>query len=1127
MPKIYDNINNRLTQGLSDVLKSSFRADFCVGYFNLRGWREIADQIDQLKGGDIQEKSEQNHYVCRLLVGMQKLPIDILQEYFNHNDDIKLSTPKALALKKKIAEEFKEQLTVGSPSAVDEKTLRHLCTQLKEGKLKVRLHLNYPLHAKLYLAHRGDNMTPKIAFLGSSNLTLAGLVHQGELNIDVMDQDAAEKLSIWFDERWTAKYCLDISQELIQIIDDSWAAERLVQPYHIYLKIAYHLSQEAREGLESFSIPSIFTKVLLPFQREAVLIAAKKLNKRGVVMIGDVVGLGKTITACAIARIFEEDKYYSTLVICPPKLKKMWEQYRDEYDLKMTVLSLGQTTAQLSELKRFPLVIIDESHNLRGSDGNRYKSIKEYVALNENKVILLTATPYNKSYTDLSNQLRLVVSDERDLGISPEHYIRSLGGAQEFTSKHTETFIRSIKAFERSNYSDDWRDLMRLFLVRRTRSFIKKEYAKYDQIKQRYYLTFPDGSRSYFPNRVPKKVEYAFDATNPNDQYARLYAQEVVDKINALNLPRYGLGLYIVDNGSVVATPEEQQILDNLTKSGKRLKGFTRTNLFKRLESSGFSFLLSLARHALRNYVFYYALSQNLPIPIGKNFIESLDDFLIDEEEDGDKDETTLSIILDPDTYLAKAQDVYNMHNAAAHKFHWLGAHLFNADLGKHLLKDADFIISILRMGNNWNPKEDKQLLALHKLISQTHSNQKILVFTQYLDTAEYLERELTNLGISNLAAATGQSKHIGTLTNRFSPNSNRLAHLIKPHQELRVLIATDVLSEGQNLQDAHIIINYDLPWAIIRLIQRAGRVDRIGQQSDNILCYSFLPEKGLEDIIKLRSRLSQRIKENAEVVGTDEIFFEGDPINLQDLYNEKSDILEEEEDSEVDLSSMALQIWNNATQNNPELRKQIEKMPNVLHASKENQAEPSRSGVIVYTRITDEDDMMAWVNHKGQIVSQSQYTILKAVECQPQTPALPRAEEHYELVEKGVQHIYAEIKNTEDSIRQSPMGKRTSVKHRLYARLDNYIQKHQQSLFDNRIPDNRMPDIKLAANDVYKCQLRESTREILARQFKLGISDSQLIDLVLSLRDSDKLVIQRDILDDKKPQIICSMGLI
>jgi superfamily II DNA/RNA helicase len=157
----------------------------------------------------------------------------------------------------------------------------------------------------------------------------------------------------------------------------------------------------------------------------------------------------------------------------------------------------------------------------------------------------------------------------------------------------------------------------------------------------------------------------------------------------------------------------------------------------------------------------------------------------------------------------------------------------------------------------------------------------------------------------------------------RFSPISNEVQNQMQPDKELRVLVATDVLSEGQNLQDGYIVVNYDLPWAIVRLIQRAGRVDRIGQKSEKILCYSFLPAEGVERIIRLRDRVRQRLRENAEVVGTDEAFFEDDHNDqvVADLYNEKAGILDGDEDTEVDLSSYAYQIWKNAITPDPTLR--------------------------------------------------------------------------------------------------------------------------------------------------------------------------------------------------------------
>ena len=1115
MPKIYDNIENNLISGLIETLEVSKRADCCVGYFNLRGWKEIADYIDMLPGEQVIEGKDEHHRICRLLVGMQKLPVDILRDYFRTDDDYVLDQSEALKLKKRLAQEFKEQLTIGTPTDTDELALRKLSKQMKEEKAVVKLHLKYPLHAKLYLAYSDDRRVPVIGFLGSSNLTLAGLVRQGELNIDVLEQDASNKLAKWFEDRWNDRWCIDITKELIEIIDNSWAADKLFSPYHIYLKMAYHLSQEARAGLNEFKIPVAFRKELLPFQQASVLIAAKKLNAREGVFIGDVVGLGKTITACALAKIFEEDFFFSTLVICPPNLKTMWHGYINKYDLKANVISIGEVQRKLPDLRRYKLVIIDESHNLRNDQGSRYRSIKAYLEENDSKVILLSATPYNKTYLDLSNQLRLFISDDKDLGISPENYINSIGGQIQFSAKHTETFIRSIKAFEKSEYADDWRELMRLYLVRRTRSFIKDNYAEYDPEKDRKYLTFSDGTRSYFPDRVPKKVEFDFNPDNPRDQYAKLYTQQIVDTINMLDLPRYGLGNYILQKPTIKPTKEEEVIIANLSRAGKRLMGFSRTNLFKRLESSGFSFLISLSRHILRNYVFFYAMQNNLPVPIGKNISQNLDDYLEDSDTDSDDgNDNTISFILDESTYLKKAAQVYNLYAGSKykHRFDWIRSELFAPVLMKHLASDSKEIINILKTGKDWNADDDRKLNALDELLTKKHKNEKVLVFTQYADTAFYISEQLKKRNIKYLQHVTGDSENPTKIAQQFSPASNGLPKSIN---DIRVLITTDVLSEGQNLQDAHIILNYDLPWAIIRLIQRAGRVDRIGQKSEEILCYSFLPEEGIENIIRLRRRLTSRIRQNAEVVGSDEVFFDGDPINIEDLYNEKAGILDDEEDSEVDLASYAYQIWKNATDDKPELKKTIPDLPNVVYATKENHFPPEKEGVVVYTRTFDENDVLAWVNNEGKIITQSQLTILKAASCEPDVKPCYKIPRHHELVKKGVDFIKEDEKNTGGSL-----GKKTGAKYRVYMRLDRYVKEYENTLFVNE-------PLKKAIDDIYKYPFKEFARETLNRNLKAGISDEDLAALVVSLREEDKLcIVNQDEMPDREPQIICSLGL-
>jgi hypothetical protein len=468
MPTIYDNIENQLATALKDAFNEAYKADICVGYFNLRGWDHFADTVNKFAGGENQQ--------CRLIVGMQNRPQQLIEQYYNKTDFV-IDHQTALALKKQLAEDFRTQLTLGIPTGKDEQTLNQLAQQLKDEKLVVKLFVEYPLHAKLYLIHRLDKFQPVLSYLGSSNLTMAGLGHQGELNIDVPDKDAANKLCTWFEDRWEDTYCLDISQALIDIIEQGWAIPKL--PYYIYLKMAYHLSQEARAGLNEFKLNKVFTKELLDFQQKAVLIAAHYLNKRGGVLIGDVVGLGKTMTATALAKLFEDDFYLETLIICPKNLTAMWQGYVDNYRLHAKVLSISKTKKELSELRRYRLLIIDESHNLRNNEGKTYKIIEEYIKRNNCKVILLSATPYNKAYTDLAGQLGLFIDEHQDLGISPECLMKEIGGQHEFTAKY-QISPRSLAAFAKSTHADDWRELMRLYLVRRTRGFIKKNYATLD-----------------------------------------------------------------------------------------------------------------------------------------------------------------------------------------------------------------------------------------------------------------------------------------------------------------------------------------------------------------------------------------------------------------------------------------------------------------------------------------------------------------------------------------------------------------------------------------------------------------------------------------------------------------------
>lgn len=1120
MAKIYDNIETKFTQGLQGIITNVgvTRVDFCVGYFNLRGWDLIVNQIDQLPGDYIYEKDDRVFRTCRLLIGMHRPDEDLIRQLYGKGGELP-DADYVLQCKLKIAHEFKRQLLLGLPTKKDEMTLRRLSQQLKEDKVCVKLYLREPLHAKLYLAHRpADNFNKIQAIMGSSNLTYSGLTGNGELNAEFGDSDSAEKLSRWFDDRWEDKFCVDITKELIEAIDHSWAGMDDIPPYYIYLKTAYHLSQEARTGIKEFTLPAEFHHDLFEFQENAVKIAAKHLanDKRGGAMIGDVVGLGKTITACAIAKMWEMTYASSTLIICPANLQEMWKKYVKRYDLKADVMSMAKQI-DVDNSRYYRLIIVDESHNLRNSEGKRYHNIKDLIQKQDSKVLLLTATPYNKDFSDLGAQLRLFLGDDLDLGIRPEEYIRQLGGERAFMQRHSEIPIRSIAAFEQSQSTEDWSELMKLFLVRRTRTFIKNNFAKIDPQNNRRYLQFNDGTKSYFPDRLPRSIKFP---TVKGDQFSRLYSEQMLGLMEELQLPRYGLSLYISETKAADAPELEKKIMENLSRAGARMMGFCKSTFFKRMDSSGFAFLMTLYRHVVRNAVFIYAIENKLPLPIGDenpiygDLPEDMEGFFAEDESAENQVAKTMHVPTDMEHYLNRAMEYYNML-AIKNNVDWIDSKYFKRTLKQDLKADSLQILKMIELCGDWKPAEDKKLDELQKLLTTTHAKDKVIVFTQYSDTADYVFRQLKERGILQIDKATGASKNPTAIVDRFSPISNHAD--IAASSETRVLIATDVLSEGQNLQDAHVIVNFDLPWAIIRLIQRAGRVDRIGQEADHIDCYSFFPADGIETIISLKRRLNQRINENAQIVGSDELFFEGNEQNLRDMYNEKSGVLDDDDDADVDLGSLAYQIWKNATDANPKLKAIIPNLSNVVYSTKST-TNTMEEGVITYAKTYNDYDVLVWLDKNGNEITRSQKRILQALECPIDEPVQPTLENHHELVARAIDDIADEATVSIGGI----LGNRFSTRYRIIQLLEKYYEQPPTLFFD---VDKRQ-QLKLAIDDIYNYPLLENSKFMLGRLLRTATNDD-IVESVLDMRSSGNLCrIDEDKVKSKDPSIICSMGI-
>lgn len=1097
MPRILDNLSTgadaEMEASLVETLKTSRSLDVAVGYFNLRGWGMISDSVAALPSTVGQPKA-------RVLVGMTENPQAEMRRLMRTKPAHPPDADSAGAAFDEAVGEFRTQLEVGLPTPGDEAALRRLRAQLQAGEVDLRLFLAHRLHAKLYLAHRDDKPVPRIGYVGSSNLTGAGLREQGELNVDVTDVTATEQLARWFEELWNDPFTLPASPELVEVLDDSWAADRLLDPYLVYLKMAYHLSREAREGLIRFGLPASMSAKLLEFQAAAVKIAARIVLVQGGALIGDVVGLGKTLVATAIARMLQEDQGWETLIVCPKNLVPMWEEYLREYRLHGEVLSLSMVTRTLAGMRRYRLVIVDESHNLRNPRRQDHKALTRYIRGNESRVVLLSATPYNKSLDDLDGQLPLFLRDSQDLGIRPEREIAERGEDQFSIACDGRT--SSLAAFRRSEHLEDWQTLMSQFMVRRTRRFIEDNYARKDR-QGRRYLTFGrrGGDRFYFPVRKARPIERRME---PTDSAKAMTSDSTLEAVKNLRRPRYSYASYLT--GAPPADKKERLLLEHLKRARGSVAGFNRVLMFKRLTSSGPAFLLTLRRHLLRDRVTLHAMETDQPVPIG-----DIDRAVWDRYRGAGGD------LVGGEGLDFEPAGAYRMlRDREGGKLRWLDTRHLTPGFVEALTEDIQTIEGLLDRFGVWDQAADGKLNVLADLIQNRHKDEKVLIFTESSDTATYVGHALRRRGIQKTAVVTGTAGNATEMARRFSPGSHPFSNTAA--DELRVLVSTDVLSEGQNLQDARIVVNYDLPWAIVKLVQRAGRVDRIGQTADEVILYSLMPAASIEDEITLRQRIRHRLGQNAQLLGSDEQFFGDDREReiVTGMFDEQSE-WDFEVSEDVDPVSMAYETWRTAERDHPHLAKRVEQLPNVVYATlpPEHGGEaPRPPGVVVHSQNVTGHDTFAVVTEDGQAKRLSPQEALRTVECEPETPPTAPRSDHHDLVAAA---FAGPLTAPPEKVAEVPTG----VSGRCYNKLKYHTTQAQFDLFTT--PE----DLDRALEDLRRFRLRNSSLQRLAHALR-ELATPDLAALVVGLHKENMLCHYPDAATPRRePRVICSMGFV
>ena len=886
---VIDNEEVMLLDQLREILPSTRRASFAIGYFFVSGFAEIMDSLKRI------EESQDKDDVMRILISptTDRLTAEALLVGNASRDEARRAAEaegEAGEGRMRAADDLKRMLEYMPQTQGDQSAARKLAELIRKGKVQIRVYTKDQLHAKAYIFEIEGGLIPILAIVGSSNLSISGIREHAELNLRTNDDNQARQLLQWFDRHWEDESSVEFTEGIADILERSWVGKER-SPDDVYRKAALHEHEERPDDSVSPHVTELFD-----FQKAAVYKAIRRLDEYGGVIIADVVGTGKSFIGSALLKHLREAKRSKLLIICPPHLEGMWKDYLDEFEIHGEIISrykIGMDDA-LSRYTYCDAVLVDESHNFRNSNTLSYEALSSFMEekADDAYMIMLTATPISNSPTDLKNQLKLFpggkISVIPPLGDTTlDEYFKGVMDENDITEKGAEKI----------------RELLRHVLIRRTRTQIMRKYAKSDG--DRHYLE-KDGRRMYFPKRhLMHPEEYDVDKVYNNS------FEDIQNAIERLKLARYNPGDYILEEYLDETHPEYKKY-SGLKRSSQPLIGIVRTSLLKRMESSIAAFAESVERYR-NGYKEFRMLLERGTVPIGKEFHDEIYRKITSDTDEGERLEGIRSM------YDIRAFDVDRWKVDMQHD-----TGLFNSIRGS-LVDKGDY------------PKYDDKLHKLHKLVGQMRS-EKILIFTESSATARYIHANLgASLGGRNAAqidSALG-NKEKNMAVKRFDPKNNN--ERVARRDEIGVLISTDVLSEGVNMQAGRVVINYDFHWNPVRLIQRVGRIDRIGSEHETIDIINFLPTTKIEREISLRDKVASKIETIRRIIGHDQKILESteaiDSDAVSDIYGGDERVLDSGDDGLLDTDTESETRADEIRRNEGELAR-IEGMPFGIRSS-------------------------------------------------------------------------------------------------------------------------------------------------------------------------------------------------
>jgi hypothetical protein len=879
IPFVIDNDEHRLSDVLNVLLEDSGErpVDIATAYFAISGYRLLRDRLHPVGA-------------FRLLIGSDP----------QTGRDIGLTPTDRQALEARLRGDLEAE-------PFSEETLRlveDLIAFLRSERVQVRHYNQGFLHAKCYLFHqdvvthtnRGDRLRPYAAIVGSSNFTGPGLARNRELNIvhrvftekdEPTDTQAAEAvkylaeakpsdaptphahdhpedtsvlekdltvetgaarptarrliksevgaraitdLTRWFEKQWDRSE--DFKEALINLLDASKFGAAEYTPYQVYMKALYEYFREDLEDGEQQLGRSVVN--LAEFQDDAVRRARRILSRYDGVLIADSVGLGKTWIGKKLLEDFAYHRRQQALVVCSASLRRMWERELASATIPARVLGMevmGRDTFDPKPYRDADVILVDESHNFRNDKSNRYDGIERLIQLNggrgrdgeRKKIILLSATPMNNDLYDLLSQIRLFTQAEPD-------YFADIG-----IGDLEKYFRRARQLVRRDDVSAGavLFNLLEEITVRNTRPYIRLAYPN----------ATINGEPVRFPDRKMRTIDYSLGET-----YAGLYG-EIVSAVEGLSLAPYQLESYRRPE-----TITDKQEYDWETGRELGFVGIFKTRFLKRLESSVEAFRRSL----------HWALT------FEETYLEYLLDRKVVNSTDFRKAMSFLEFEADDDPgSVAEQLDAKEESRRYIESLPTVNLNQYEL---RQLKRDVENDVKFLRgLYERTGPlvKDDGKLKVFKDLLAGDLRNRKVLVFSTFKDTTRYLHRCLTEdrEWLERAGRPTVRRIDSGNhpderarILQLFAPAANEAE--VPEKDQIDILISTDVLSEGQNLQDCGVLINYDLTWNPIRLVQRNGRIDRLKSPHKTVTICNMFPEDELEALLGLVARLQERISQ-------------------------------------------------------------------------------------------------------------------------------------------------------------------------------------------------------------------------------------------------------------------------